>query len=96
MTLNDYNTAVAERLLAAITRFEAGTLTLADVHAAVHSAAPLFENDGSGVAEATRLAEADLEEIRFTVLLDEQRPAAVFRLDALRTAIVGAAQPPPS
>jgi hypothetical protein len=56
---------------------------------------PSSKTTGSGVAEATRRAEADLEEIRFTVLLDEQRPAAVFRLDALRTAIVGAAQPPP-
>jgi hypothetical protein len=33
------------------------------------------------------LAEADVEEIRFTTLLDEQHPAVVFRLDQLREAL---------
>lgn len=53
-------------------------------------AIPLFENDGSGIADFVRLAEADLEEIQFTALLDEQRPAAIFRLDALRATLGGA------
>jgi hypothetical protein len=38
-----------------------------------------------------RLAEADLEEIQFTTLLDEQVPAAIFRLDGLRASIEGSA-----
>jgi hypothetical protein len=44
----------------------------------------LLERDESGAEQAVRLADADGEEIRFTKLLDEQRPAAVFRLDELR------------
>ncbi|WP_255414751.1 hypothetical protein [Pseudarthrobacter sp. AG30] len=34
-----------------------------------------------------RLAAADLEEIQFTTLRDEQVPAGIFRLDNLRTAV---------
>jgi hypothetical protein len=87
MKMNDYNAQVAQDVLAAIGGLEAGSLTLGDTQAALQSAISRFENDGSGVANAVRLAEADLEEIQFTTLLDEQRPAAIFRLDELRTAI---------
>lgn len=90
MKMNDYNAAVAQEVLAAIAGLEAGTLGLDDTQAALQSAIARFENDGSGVANAVRLAEADLEEILFTTLIDEQRPAAIFRLDDLRTAIEGA------
>jgi hypothetical protein len=44
----------------------------------------LSELDVGTAREAVRLAEADVEEIRFTQLLDEQRPAVVFLLDQLR------------
>lgn len=90
MKMNDYNAAVAQEVLAAIAGLEAGTLGLDDTQAALQSAIARFENDGSGVANAVRLAEADLEEILFTTLIDEQRPAVIFRLDDLRTAIEGA------
>lgn len=83
INMNDYNATVAEGVLQSIRGFEAGTLTLEDVQAALESALPLFENDGSGVAEAVRLTEADLEGIQCTLLLDEQRPAAIHRLDGL-------------
>jgi len=89
MKMNEYNATVAEGVLAAIAELEAGTRTLGEVQAILRSAIPRFENDGSGVADAVRLAEADLEEIQFATLLDEQVPAAIFRLDDLRTAIEG-------
>lgn len=91
MTMNEYNAAVARGVLEAISDLEAGTSTLAQVQAVLLSAIPLFENDGSGVADAVRLAEADLEEIQFTTLLDEQVPAAIFRPDELRASIEGSA-----
>jgi hypothetical protein len=91
MTMNEYNAAVAQGVLAAISDLEVGTRTLADVQAVLQSAISRIENDGSGVAEAMRLAEADLEEIQFTTLLDEQVPAAIFRLDGLRASIEGSA-----
>lgn len=90
MKMNDYNTTVAPEVLAAIAGLEDGGLTLAEAQAVLESAVPRFENDGSGIGNAVRLAEADLEEIQFTTLLDEQRPAAILRLDQLRAAIEGA------
>lgn len=89
--MNKCNSDVARGVLAAISDLEAGTRALAEVQAVLQRAIPRFENDGSGVAEAVRLAEADLEEIQFTNLLDEQVPAAIFRLDELRATIEGAA-----
>lgn len=85
--MNAYNAGVAARLSTAIQDFDAGLLSLAEVQSALQSAIPLFDDDGSGVADFVRLAEADLEEIQFTVLLDEQRPAAIFRLDELRATL---------
>lgn len=84
MNMNAYNSSVAARLSTAIHDFEAGLLSITEVQSALQSAIPLFENDGSGIADSVRLAEADLEEIQFTVPLDDQRPAAIFRLDDLR------------
>ena len=63
--------------------FIVGELDLDEIQSALQSAFGLLENDGSEVAEAVRLAEADVEEIRFTRVLDEQRSAVVFRLDQL-------------
>lgn len=87
MRKDDYNADIARAVLTAIAELEAGGLTLHEVQAVLQSAIPRFENDGSGVETAVRLAEADLEEIRFTRLLDEQLPAAISRLDELRAAI---------
>ncbi len=88
--MSDYNAAVAQDALAAIAGLEAGTVTLGDAQTVLQSVIQRFENDGSGVANAVRLAEADLEEIQFTTLRDEQVPAAIFRLDVLRAVIEGA------
>lgn len=90
MKMNDYNATLSEGVLAAITGFEAGTLPLGGVQAVLQNVFPLLENDGSGIAEVVRLAEADLEEIQFTVVLEQQRPAAILRLAELRSTIEGA------
>lgn len=87
MNMNNYNADVAARIATAIQDFEAERLPLEEVQSALRSAASLVENDGSGVADLVRLAEADLETIQFTMLLDEQRQAAIFRLDMLRAAL---------
>lgn len=85
--MNHYNLTLTKEVLAAIRNLEDGISTLAEVHSVLQSVVPLFENDGSGIGNAVRLAEADLEEIQFTTLDDEQRPAAIFRLDKLRAAV---------
>lgn len=87
MKMNEYNIGIAARVETAAREFEIGTLTLDEVQGTLASAASLFENDGSGVSELVRLVEADLELIKFGMLLEDQRPAAIFRLDELRTAL---------
>ncbi len=83
MSPNEYNRALLSGLRASVQEFIVGELDLDEIQSALQSAFGLLENDGSEVAEAVRLAEADVEEIRFTRVLDEQRSAVVFRLDQL-------------
>jgi hypothetical protein len=90
MTPNEYNRNVLGGLRASVQWFIVGELDLDEIQSALQSALGLLENDGSEVVEAVRLAEANVEEIRFTLLLDEQRPAMVFRLDQLVRRLPGA------
>lgn len=83
MTHSVYNQEIIDRLRAAIVAFQSGAADLDGVQSSLQSALSLLENDGSGVADLVRRAEADVEEIRFTRLLDEQHPEVVFRLDEL-------------
>lgn len=81
------NEAVLQALLDALDEFTRGRLSMEDVQRRLQSSLDLLERGAAGLHDDVRLAEADLEEIRFTMLLDEQRSAAVFRLDPLRAAI---------
>lgn len=83
MISGEQNRQVSDRLRASIAEFTAGQLDLDEIQSALQSAISLFENDGSGIVNQLRLTEADIEEIRFTRLLNEQRAAVIFRLDDL-------------
>jgi hypothetical protein len=85
--VNAHNRGVVARLIGDIDRFAGGEIGIDDIQSQLEAALPLFERDHSGARESIRLAEADVEEIRFAMLLDEQRPAALFRLDRLREAL---------
>lgn len=87
MRVNDYNASILVRIRAAIGAFNAGHSEIEDVQVVLQQSLGLFENDGSDVYDLVDLAENDLEGIRFTMLADEQRPAALFRLDALLDAL---------
>ncbi len=89
MTVNDSNQSILARIRQAAATFASGEIELDDIQAVLQSSLGLLENDGSGVSDLVRLAEADIEEIRFTQLVDEQRPAVTFRLDALLDALPG-------
>jgi len=89
MSVSDYNQGILAKLRGSVTAFAAGELDLDQIQAELQSSLGLLENDGSGVADLVRLAEADVEEIRFTRLLDEQRPAVTFRLDELLETLPG-------
>jgi hypothetical protein len=88
--MNPYNRTLTEDVIDAIDRFVAGELSIADVQGRLQSAAQLFENEPASPSHAIRVTEADLEEIQFARLLDEQRPAAAFRLDELRALLADA------
>lgn len=81
------NEVVLHELLRSMNEFVQGRLSVEDVQRHLQSSLTLLDRGAGSLYDGVRLAEADLEEIRFTMLLDEQRPAAVFRLDALQTAI---------
>jgi hypothetical protein len=82
--MNARNREFIGRLVGELDRFARDETDLEGMQATLQSVLALLERDESGVEQAVRLAEADVEEIRFTKLLDEQRPATVFRLDELR------------
>jgi hypothetical protein len=88
--MNEQNGRIIRRLVDSVDAFIRGGIDLEDIQARLQSAEGLLERDSSAVIRAIHLAEADLESIRFTLLLDEQRPAAVFRLDELRAGIAEA------
>ena len=85
--MNDHNHRVVETLRARVAAFVAGELDLVEIQFALQSCYALLENDGSEVRRLVRRAEAEVEQIRFTQLLDEQRPAVVFQLDELLGAL---------
>ena len=85
--MNEYNKRVVARLMQAIDAFMADTIGLDEVQSHLQSSVNLLEADTRGTRELVRTAEADIEELRFTRLRDEQRPAAVFRLDTLRESL---------
>jgi hypothetical protein len=86
--MNANNQQIISRLVAELDRFVRGDVDLEGVQATLQSMSTLLEQDESGVGKAVRSAESDIEEIRFTKLRDEQRAAAIFRLDDLRDQLV--------
>lgn len=86
--MNENNTLVLGRLVESIDEFVSGGIEIDDIQSRLASSLALIEMDGSSVEHSIRVAEADVEEIRFTMLLDEQRPAATFRLDDLRATLL--------
>jgi hypothetical protein len=86
--MNANNRGVTTHLIREIDRFTSGEVEIGEMQSQLQAALTLFERDDSTALETVRLAEADVEEIQFTMLLDEQRPAAVFRLDQLRQALI--------
>lgn len=89
MSISEHNQRIVGRLHESVAAFAADVLDLDQIQAAVQWTAELLENDGSDAATIVRLAEADIEEIRFTRILEDQRPAVIFRLDEMLVALPG-------
>jgi hypothetical protein len=74
-------------LLRAINDLDAGRSSIAEVQQRLEANASALDNSAGELVQALRAVDADLEEIQFTMLLDEQHPAAVFRLDPIRAMV---------
>lgn len=68
--------AAHERILSVIAAYEADEMTLEDFQARIRSTVDVLESNQSDLRRRLELAETHLEEIAFTELLVEQKPAA--------------------
>lgn len=82
------NRSVLQVTVRAIDAFINDEMSIADMQAQLQNSFSFLERGSDVLAEEIRLAEADLEEIQFTMLLDEQRPNVIFRLERLRDVIL--------
>ena len=82
--MSDENTRALETLLRALDDFVRGSLSIEDLQWYLESTSSLLDRRFADVSRELNAAEFDLESIRFTVLRDEQMPAAIFRVDPVR------------
>lgn len=83
MSQTEHNQELLAQLRGSLASFAAGDLDLDALQAALQQAMTLLERDSAEAARAVRLAEADVEEIRFTTLLAEHRPLVLRRVEQL-------------
>ncbi len=76
----------------AIDGFVVGQISLPELQARLAAGASALDTSYSELVEELRRVDSDLEQIQFTMLQDEQAPAAIFRLDATRDAVESALQ----
>ncbi|MGA8724078.1 MAG: hypothetical protein WB565_03465, partial [Acidimicrobiales bacterium] len=74
----------------AIDGFVVGQISLPELQARLAAGASALDTSYSELVEELRRVDSDLEQIQFTMLQDEQAPAAIFRLDATRDAVESA------
>jgi ABC-type phosphate transport system auxiliary subunit len=63
---------------------------IADLQAQLEAQSSALDRSYEPLNSELRSLDADLEEIQFTMLQDEQRPAAVFRLEPVKEAVASA------
>lgn len=81
---------ILENVLSAIDSFVSGIGDIADLQARLQADASALDRRFDSVIRELQSLDADLEEIRFARLRDEQRTAAVLRLDAVRESVTAA------
>jgi hypothetical protein len=86
--------AIVIDLAEAIDAFVGGLIDLPELQARLAAGASALDGTYSALVEELHQVDGDLERIQFTMLQDEQRPAAVFRLDATRDAVSSMLQRP--
>ncbi|WP_163511244.1 hypothetical protein [Fodinicola acaciae] len=83
---------MTNRLLAdalnTIALFERAEVEIAEMQRTLVAIGGALDSTYGSLIREFRQAEADLEEIRFGMLCDEQRPAAILRVDKLKELIL--------
>lgn len=82
--------SILEDALEAIDSFVSGLGDIADLQSRLEADASALDRSFDCVIRELRSLDSDLEEIRFARLRDEQRPAAILRLDPVRESVVAA------
>lgn len=79
---------ILEDVLLAIDSFVGGLGDIADLQSRLEADASALDRRFDRVIHELRNLDADLEEIRFGRLRDEQRSAAILRLDPVRKSVL--------
>lgn len=82
--------SILEDALQAIDSFVGGLGDIAELQSRLEADASALDRSFNDVIRELHSLDADLEEIRFARLRDEQRPAAILRLDPVRKSVVAA------
>ncbi len=80
--------AILKDVLTAIDAFVSGRGEIVDLQARLGADASALDRSHLELINELRSLDADLEEIQFARLLDEQRPAAILRLDPVRESVL--------
>jgi hypothetical protein len=81
---------ILEDVLQVIDSFVGGLGDIADLQSRLEADASALDRSFDRVIRELRSLDADLEEIRFGRLRDEQRSAAILRLDPVRESLLAA------
>jgi hypothetical protein len=76
--------AILENIIGTIDGFISGQCEIAELQGRLEADASALGRSHYELVNELQRLDADLEEIRFARLRDEQRPAAVLRLDPVR------------
>lgn len=82
--------AILARLVSTIDNFISGQYQIGDLQAELDASRSALDRSYGELVRELENLEADLEEIRFSRLLDEQRPAAILKIDRVRESLVEA------
>ena len=87
--------AILLDLRQAIDAFVGHLIDIPELQGRLAADASSLDSTYAALIEELQAVDSDLSRIQFTMLQDEQVPAAIFRLDATRDAVTSLLQSPP-
>jgi hypothetical protein len=81
---------ILSSILAAIDGFVSGDGNIAELQSQLEANSSALDRTYEPLTREINALDADLEEIQFTMLSDEQRPAVILKLESIREAVISA------